>query len=167
MTNKKRVKRCLSCNARFTENLRDSNNQWEGRQYCSMRCNNSSKGRKTSIFKRLLNFQTVSNGCWGWSGSKDGKGYGQISARDGRRSPEKAHRVSYELAFGKIPKGMVVRHKCDNPECTNPSHLELGTQKDNMRDCSKRGRLNRKSLNNLIAGAIGYLGAATDKNKVE
>ena len=37
-------------------------------------------------------------------------------------------------------KGQVVRHKCDNPRCINPSHLELGTYKDNMDDMRKRGR---------------------------
>ncbi len=36
--------------------------------------------------------------------------------------------------------GMVVRHKCDNPACVNPEHLEIGTQADNVLDMIKRGR---------------------------
>ena len=36
--------------------------------------------------------------------------------------------------------GLVVRHKCDNPRCINPDHLELGTQRDNVQDCVKRDR---------------------------
>ena len=81
-------------------------------------------------------------------------------------SPEKAHRVSFEKKHGPIPIGLNVCHKCDNPECSNPDHLFLGTQKDNMRDCSKKKRLSKKSLLNLIPGAKGYIGAKTVKNKV-
>jgi hypothetical protein len=123
---------------------------------------------KVSIFDRLLKFQIKRDGCRGWSGSKDGRGYGKISSRIGRKgSPEKAHRVSFEREYGEIPKGLNVCHSCDNPECTNPKHLFLGTQKDNMRDCSKKDRLNSRSLDNLIAGAKGFSGAAVMKNKVD
>lgn len=104
------------------------------------------------------------SGCWIWIGATDGKGYGHMASAY-KKSPMKAYRVSYELFNGKIPKGLVVRHKCDIPSCVNPNHLEIGTQKDNMQDASKRGRLNPISLLNLRPGCKGTYGAGTKSNK--
>lgn len=150
MTKKLREKRCLVCSETFIEAYSSSEKQWANRLYCSMKCNNSSPKRSTSIFLRLEQFQIVKPGCWGWAGADDGNGYGKLSNRKGSgHSPEKAHRVSYEKYYGAFDKSLVVRHDCDNPECTNPKHLSIGTQKDNMRDMVSRGRINPVIFMNL------------------
>lgn len=75
--------------------------------------------------------------CWPWLACKTGGRYGYIRIN---KVAYVAHRIAYELTFGAIPDGLLVRHKCDNPTCCNPNHLELGTQIDNMQDAIVRGR---------------------------
>lgn len=77
------------------------------------------------------------DGCWLWTGCKDWAGYGVFSYALKRVS---AHRMVWKIANGDIPSGMVIRHKCDNPGCVNPKHLELGTYRDNSLDMIARGR---------------------------
>ena len=78
------------------------------------------------------------HGCWEWTASQNRLGYGLIHEK---RRMLKAHRVSWELHYGKvIPAGLFVCHHCDNPGCVNPSHLFLGTNTDNLRDMSAKGR---------------------------
>jgi hypothetical protein len=48
----------------------------------------------------------------------------------------------YEKYKRKIPPKMCVCHTCDNPECINPDHLFLGTQRDNVLDMIRKGREN-------------------------
>jgi len=80
------------------------------------------------------------NGCWYFNGATSTFGYGSIRFK-GKSTP--AHRVSWIIANGKVPKGKWVLHKCDNPPCINWEHLELGDAKKNMLDCVKRGRHNQ------------------------
>lgn len=77
------------------------------------------------------------NGCWEWTGTKRGYGYGAFAYQG---VTVVASRFSYELHYGPIPDGMLVLHRCDNPACVNPSHLFLGTNKDNTRDMIDKGR---------------------------
>lgn len=79
--------------------------------------------------------------CWKWT-RKNYKGYGYLHFRG---AMFRAHRVSWMLTFGTWPDpGLVVCHGCDNPECTNPDHLFLGTPRDNALDASKKGLLAKK-----------------------
>lgn len=92
-----------------------------------------------TIKDRFESFVEISTSaeCITWPASRGTRGYGQFVYQNKTR---KAHRVSYEIHVGPIPQGMVVRHKCDNPPCVNPAHLEIGTQSDNVSDAVERGR---------------------------
>jgi hypothetical protein len=81
-----------------------------------------------------------SNGCWNWTMFIDKRfGYGAIAFK-GR--PKRVHRVSAHVFSGfDLQSKLMVLHKCDNRACCNPEHLFYGTQLDNMRDCSKKGRM--------------------------
>lgn len=84
--------------------------------------------------------------CWEIKGRKNQDGYGQIK-HEGRYMG--AHRWSYTHHVGPIPKGLLVRHKCDNPPCINPDHLEVGTIADNMADARIRGGFSNRSSDHL------------------
>lgn len=69
-----------------------------------------------------MEFEVSNTGCW-----------------LGKYKYEK-HKLAYKLFFGPIPRGMWVLHKCDEPRCWNPLHLEAGTQSQNLKDAYARKR---------------------------
>ncbi len=103
-------------------------------------------GTRKPLVDRFMNKWTedTSTGCWVWAATLNNSGYGQIKVHFSKLSSERqhvlAHRVSWQLFRGKIPKGIFVLHKCDNPKCVNPDHLFLGRPKDNIRDCIDKGK---------------------------
>lgn len=97
--------------------------------------------RPTAVRAAIFSAKVAKGGpdeCWPWLGSCHRKGYGQFGDRSvGTRY---AHRIAWEFAYGTIPDGMLVCHACDNPPCCNPSHLFLGTDRDNAQDRERKGR---------------------------
>ena len=75
--------------------------------------------------------------CWEWQSSRRPDGYGEFRLY---RTTLRAHRVSWRLFNGPIPRGLCVLHHCDNRKCVRPSHLFLGTRPDNMADKIRKGR---------------------------
>jgi HNH endonuclease len=87
--------------------------------------------------KRLLE-KTIQNGdCLLFNKTYIGQKYGSIWYKGNQ---ERAHRVSWMLENGPIPKGFVVMHICDVPQCVNPKHLTIGTQHQNIMDCIAKRR---------------------------
>lgn len=96
-----------------------------------------------SIKERLLNNIDANpiNDCWKWNKCISSSGYGQIRINYKIRQ---AHRVSAMIFKNfDINSNLDVLHHCDNKLCINPKHLFIGTQKDNMKDCIKKGRHKR------------------------
>lgn len=89
-------------------------------------------------FQEFLEYGLVSvdenTNCFLWNKSHFTNGYGRYM------STKRAHRVSWELVNGSIPKGFYILHRCDVRECVNPEHLFIGSQKDNMQDMISKGR---------------------------
>ena len=83
-------------------------------------------------------------GCWNWRGTLFHKGYGQFKNKSINKGVQlSASRASWILFVDKnIGRYDFVCHKCDNRRCANPDHLFIGSQKDNMKDCSDKGRIN-------------------------
>lgn len=78
--------------------------------------------------------------CWIANHCRDKNGYNRMCL--GKKTV-KLHRIAYTLAFGQIPEGLLVCHKCDVPACVAPHHLFVGTVMDNNRDCCRKGRARR------------------------
>lgn len=78
-------------------------------------------------------------GCRIFTGHKMKNGYGTVRRNNPRRKVL-AHRLAYELAYGAIPEGMHVLHRCDVRSCCEPTHLFLGTNQDNIADRVAKGR---------------------------
>lgn len=103
------------------------------------------------------------SGCWIFMGALHERGYG-IAGLGGRgEGTDRTHRIVYRHYFGEIPDGLFVCHKCDVRSCCNPDHLFIGTAKDNMQDCVKKGRSSKPPANPHIVGSVHKLAKFTEE----
>jgi hypothetical protein len=104
--------------------------------------------KRQSLLEKFERHVIRQDECWSWRGSRHKFGYGYVRHGDDTML---AHRISYELFVGPIPDGFHVLHKCDTPACTNPGHLYLGLDADNVRDKVSRNRQFRKLSEDDVA----------------
>lgn len=131
---------CFFCKNVFS--VKERNDRKHQSVYCSKECRyryendpiNQLKRLKESLDKNVI--KRGDNECWGWK-IKEERGYGQAVFMGKHISASKASYIVYK---GEIPKGMIVCHSCDVPECTNFRHLWLGTYHENTQDMIKKGR---------------------------
>lgn len=105
-------------------------------------------------------------GCWEWQGCLF-KGYGVFQLGRGVGTVL-AHRFSFKLAFGTIPKDFMICHKCDNRRCVRPDHLFAGTAIDNNRDMFNKKRHQhgeRGSMSKLTEKQVRYIRLSEKRNR--
>ena len=117
--------------------------QWCNRHYRMKLRSGEIKSRRAprgwSLSEHLqhIGWDVTRDGCWEWRGARGRGGYG-LFWHSG--SNVTASRAAWVAANGPIPEGMVIRHRCDNPLCVNPDHLDIGTHGQNMMDMVERAR---------------------------
>ena len=130
------------------------------RKYCSLSC--------------ALAAQVATRGpndCWLWAARSKSRGYGQVSFCGQRFF---AHQVAFDLAFPRLAarrksKQLTVSHRCHEPLCCNPAHLEVLTLRENIN--RNRGRKDMSGERNHqakisaeVAGRIHELIAEGEKS---
>lgn len=101
-------------------------------------------------------WEVTASDCWEFKMKPMASGHCRMMI-DGK--PILVHRLAYELWVAPIPEGLLVRHKCDNPPCMNPDHLEPGTHQDNRDDVMLRG-------NPIFKRGEDHYAAILDEDKV-
>lgn len=116
-------------------------------KYCSRKCQRTAWSGSADLIEAFWSKVDKSagpDGCWLYTGFRKWDGYGWLARKmDGKVRWLTAHRYAWMVAHGGEPAdGLHILHKCDNPPCCNPAHLQLGTHQENMADMAAKGRAN-------------------------
>ncbi len=132
-------KECTQCSKQFLTSKSIIN--WTGAKFCSLSCSISNRNSKLVVCPQKLFWSNVDklkeDECWIYKKCISTHGYARMQIKGKFIF---AHRFSYELHHGKIPEGMFVCHKCDNPPCVNPGHFFLGGNMENSLDKVSKNR---------------------------
>lgn len=133
---------CEKCGISYPRHRKLSRAQWVASRYCSRTCmgevftENNATTRPSLREKFEARFER-GDGCWEWTGTIDGYGYGVV---DHNWIRYRAHVLALEFDGRPVPEGMKGLHHCDNPKCVRPDHLYPGTTQDNSDDAVERGQ---------------------------
>ena len=100
--------------------------------------------KHVDVFKHIDMHEGDPKPCWEWTQSVNNSTNRPYFTVKGKKW--QAYALVYSLYYLSedalspvhIPKGQVIRHKCDNQICCNPHHLDIGSHQDNMDDMKKR-----------------------------
>lgn len=123
-------------------------------------------GKITKTLEERMMLKTIKDpltGCWYWSGYKTKEGFGQLRRPGKLGKLDYAHRISYELAFGILPKDIKIFQRCKNKSCLNPDHLLASEDQSIMKYTDVKERL----MSRLIlteSGCWEYTGFRNESN---
>lgn len=120
---------CATCGLIFFAAQTRVRNGWG--LYCRPECRPAKRGPsgRTNTMDDVWARVQKGPGCWIWTGTISGNGYGTIKLRGRQCLP---HRLVFEALRGPIPHGLVLDHLCRTPRCVNPDHLEPVTDRVNI-----------------------------------
>lgn len=163
MTGKVEMLICVVCGVLFERpewRIKDNENKGVKSACCSIECRHKRAVVNTTLWheqnqltaeERFWKFVDKTPGlgpkgdCWEWRGLVNKThGYGYMTAA---KKKYRVHKFSYMLHAGttEVKGALIVMHSCDNRICVNPEHLSLGTNAQNMKDASERGRMEHGS----------------------
>lgn len=93
-----------------------------------------------SLYRHIQIPRKPKRDCWLWDGPVNG-GPGNYGYIYHDRKKQLAHRFSWSVHNQRdIPADHVIAHTCDNPQCVSPYHLQLATQRENVKDMIRKNR---------------------------